>query len=109
MQSNNNNDILNNTKIIKSKEKENKKEMKSKKGKKKNQNEKDNSKVNNKYIYETLLKSVNEIYKKGNIDEIQKIKIKKLIISDSSKVIDLYNVFCSNSINKYIDHIKRLL
>lgn len=109
MQSNNNNDILNNTKIIKSKEKENNKEPKSKKGKKKNQNEKDNSKVNNKHIYKILLKSVNEIYKKGNIDETQKIKIKQLIISDSSKVIDLYNVFCSNSINKYIDYIKHLL
>jgi hypothetical protein len=90
---NNNNDVLNNTKIIKSKEEENNKEQKSKKGKKKNQNEKDNSKVNNKNIYKILLKSVNEIYKKGNIDETQKIKIKQLIISDSSKVIDLYNVF----------------
>jgi hypothetical protein len=109
IQSNNNNDTLNNTKIIKSKEKENNKEQKSKKGKKKNQNEKDNSKVNNKNIYKILLKSVNEIYKKGNIDETQKIKIKQLIILDSSKVIDLYNVFCSNSINKYIDYIKRLL
>jgi hypothetical protein len=109
IQSNNNNDTLNNTKIIKSKEEENNKEQKSKKGKKKNQNEKDNSKVNNKHIYKILLKSVNEIYKKGNIDETQKIKIKQLIISDSSKVIDLYNVFCSNSINKYIDYIKRLL
>ena len=109
IQSNNNNDTLNNTKIIKSKEEENNKEQKNKKGKKKNQNEKDNSKVNNKHIYKILLKSVNEIYKKGNIDETQKIKIKQLIISDSSKVIDLYNVFCSNSINKYIDYIKRLL
>jgi hypothetical protein len=79
MQSNNNNDTLNNTKIIKSKEEENNKEQKSKKGKKKNQNEKDNSKVNNKNIYKILLKSVNEIYKKGNIDETQKIKIKQLM------------------------------
>ena len=100
-----NNDIFNDKKLIKSNVKENK----NKKDKKKFKKEKENGGANNLHVYKTLLKNINELYKTGNINNTEKIKLKQLIISNSSKVTDIYKVYCNSSVNKYIDYIKSLL
>ena len=85
------------------------KENKNKKDKKKFKKEKENGGANNLHVYKTLLKNINELYKTGNINNTEKIKLKQLIISNSSKVTDIYKVYCNSSVNKYIDYIKSLL
>ena len=61
---------------------------------------------NNLKIYKVLLKNINELYKKRNITSPQKVKLKQLIISRSSKLENLYHSYCNNNKNKFIDDIK---
>ena len=60
-------------------------------------------------IYKVLLKNINELYKKRNITSPQKVKLKQLIVSRSSKLENLYFSYCSNNKNKFIDDLKKLL
>ena len=55
------------------------------------------------------LKNINELYKKRNITSPQKVKLKQLIVSRSSKLENLYFSYCSNNKNKFIDDLKKLL
>ena len=103
---NNNNNLLNNIKLINKLKGEKIKNVKKKSNKEK---EKKNNKINNLKIYEILLKNVNELYKNHNINSIKKKKIKQLIISNSSKVKELYNYYCKNDINKYVEYLEGLL
>ena len=73
----------------------------------KNKNKCKNS--NNLNIYKVLLKNINELYKKRNITSPQKVKLKQLIVSRSSKLENLYFSYCSNNKNKFIDDLKKLL
>ena len=103
---NSNNDLLNNIKLINKLKGEKIKKVRKKTNKEK---DKKNNKINNLKRYEILLKNVNELYKNHNINSIKKKKIKQLIISDSSKVKELYNYYCKNDINKYVEYLEGLL
>lgn len=82
---------------------------------KKCENEKDLNKIkrtdksNNSNMYKVILKNINEIYKKGEINSFQKIKLKQLIISKSPIIQNLYYYYCNNNINEYIEEIKKIL
>ena len=103
---NSNNDLFNNIKLINKLKGEKIKKVRKKTNKEK---DKKNNKINNLKRYEILLKNVNELYKNHNINSIKKKKIKQLIISDSSKVKELYNYYCKNDINKYVEYLEGLL
>jgi len=103
---NSNNDLLNNIKLINKLKGEKIKKVRKKTNKEK---DKKNNKINNLKRYEILLKNVNELYKNHTINSIKKKKIKQLIISDSSKVKELYNYYCKNDINKYVEYLEGLL
>ena len=100
--------ILNNIKVINSTNNitlniSKKKYIKNNKsGKKKINNSNDTS------ILSFLLKTISELYKKRNIDSPQKIKIKKLIISKSSKERNIFYNSIINNIDLFIQEIKNI-
>ena len=82
-----------------------------------NKNSKEEGKNNNKSknlsnanIYKVLLKNIKELYKKRNITSPQKVKLKRLIISKSPKLENVYySYYNNNNKNKFIEDLKKLL
>ena len=88
------------------------------------QNDKANNLIDipekNKQILVKFLDSINNLYKKGKINSEIKKSMKKLIISDSKKIIDRFinlnnnnktfnNIFMKNNINGFLFTLKEEL
>ena len=66
-----------------------------------------NIKFNNSNMYIFILKKISELHKKRYINSTQKIKLKQLIITKSSKVKNLYYSYLNNNVKKFIQEIKK--
>ena len=66
------------------------------------------SKINPVYMYKVLLKNINELYKNNNINSLEKIKIKQLIINKSPKCEKLYYFYMNNNIKMFIEVVKNI-
>ena len=73
----------------------------------KDNSDKINIKNNNSNMYSIILKKISELHKKRYINSTQKIKLKLLIISKSSKVKNLYYSYLNNNVKKFIQEVKK--
>ena len=74
---------------------------------KKSNSDKINIKFKNSNMYSFILKKIRELHKKKYINSTQKIKIKQLIITKSSRVKNLYYSYLNNNVKKFIQEIKK--
>ena len=52
---------------------------------------------------------INNLYKQGNINNEEKLKLKQLIISRSEKIEKIYNIFYKVDKNKLLNELKKLI
>ena len=62
-----------------------------------------------KEMLKNFLIFINNIYKAGAINNEEKLKLKKLIISKSEKIENIYNIFYKVDKNKFVNELKKLI
>ena len=64
---------------------------------------------NEKIMIKDLLLYINNIFKKEIINYEEKIKLKKLVISKSEELENLYKIYYTNNKDKLVEELKKLL